>query len=97
MAKPINQIKWQELEIGNVVPEAGSARGYKTGDWRSMRPEWDKKSCIRCGVCWIFCPESCIVQDEYGYFEADYDYCKGCAICANECVTGCISMFEEEK
>jgi Pyruvate/2-oxoacid:ferredoxin oxidoreductase delta subunit len=24
------------------------------------------------------------------------DYCKGCGICAKECVTGCIKMAPEE-
>jgi 2-oxoisovalerate ferredoxin oxidoreductase delta subunit len=27
----------------------------------------------------------------------DYDYCKGCGVCANECPFKAISMVEEEK
>ncbi len=42
MAKPMDQITWQELEIGAVVMETGNARQYETGSWRSERPVVDK-------------------------------------------------------
>ena len=29
---------WQELTIGGNIYEAGNAREFKTGDWRSIRP-----------------------------------------------------------
>jgi pyruvate ferredoxin oxidoreductase delta subunit len=97
MAKPMNQITWQELEIGAAVSETGSSREYKTGTWRSLRPVVDKAQCIRCGVCWLYCPDASIVQSEEGHFEADLDYCKGCGICARECPVGCISVVGEEQ
>ena len=97
MAKPITEITWQELEIGATVSESGSAREYKTGTWRSLRPVVDKTQCIRCGVCWLYCPDASIVQSEEGHFEANLDYCKGCGICARECPVGCISMVGEEE
>jgi len=82
------------MEIGAALTEPGSARAYRTGDWRSMYPVWDKKRCIQCGVCWTVCPEAGISEEPDGYFEMN-DYCKGCGICAKECVTGCISMTPE--
>jgi len=97
MAKPMEQIKWQELETGAVVVECGSAREYETGTWRSERPVVDKDLCIKCGVCWIFCPDMSIVQAPEGHFEADLTYCKGCGICAKECPVGCITMIGEEE
>ena len=97
MTKPMDQITWQELEIGAAVSETGSSREYKTGTWRSLRPVVDKAQCIRCGVCWLYCPDASIVQSEEGHFEADLDYCKGCGICARECPVGCISMVGEEE
>jgi pyruvate ferredoxin oxidoreductase delta subunit len=97
MAKPMNEITWQELEIGAAVSETGSSREYKTGTWRSLRPVVDKAQCIRCGVCWLYCPDASIVQSEEGHFEADLDYCKGCGICARECPVGCISVVGEEQ
>jgi pyruvate ferredoxin oxidoreductase delta subunit len=46
-------------------------------------------------VCYIFCPEGCIIEKEDGFFEADLDYCKGCGICAHECWPLAIKMVEE--
>ena len=97
MAKPIDQYTWEEIPIGCVVTEAGNAHEYKTGDWKSQRPVVDKDKCIKCGVCWVFCPDAAIYRTEDGYYLANLDYCKGCGICARECWTGCIKMVEEEK
>ena len=87
---------WRELLPGCVVVEAGSAKQYNTGDWRSERPIWNHEKCIKCGICYLFCPEGCIGQNEEGYFEANLYYCKGCGICARECWTDAIKMVEEE-
>ncbi|TAL33141.1 MAG: pyruvate synthase subunit PorD [Spirochaetes bacterium] len=97
MAKKIEDISWRDLETGCIVKEAGSAREYLTGSWRSRRPIVNKAHCLKCGVCWLFCPDSAIVQLEDRYFEADLNYCKGCGICAHECPSACISMHAEEE
>ena len=97
MAKPMDKITWQELEVGATVSETGSSREYLTGTWRSIRPVVDKAQCIHCGVCWLYCPDAAIVEAEEGHFEADLDYCKGCGICARECPVGCITMVDEES
>ena len=97
MAKPMEQIKWQELEPGSVVVEVGNALEYETGTWRSEKPVVNKDQCIKCGVCWLFCPDGCIVKAPEGHFEANLVYCKGCAICAKECPVGCITMVSEEE
>ena len=87
---------WQELLPGCVDTEAGNAKQYRTGDWKSERPVLDHQKCIKCGICYLFCPEGCIGQNEDGYFEANPYYCKGCGICARECWTEAIKMVEEE-
>jgi len=87
---------WKELLPGSVITEAGNAKQYHTGDWKSERPVWDKQKCIKCGICYLFCPEGCVRQNEDGYFEANLYYCKGCGICARECWTEAINMAEEE-
>ncbi len=88
---------WKDITPGGVVTEPGSASEYKTGDWRSQKPLWDHSKCIKCGICYIFCPEGCVGQNKDGYFEANYYYCKGCGICAKECWTKAISMVDEEE
>jgi pyruvate ferredoxin oxidoreductase delta subunit len=91
------EMTWRDLEIGAIVTEPGNASRYKTGDWRSQRPTYDFKKCIKCGLCQIFCPEGCIYQNKKGHFEADLYYCKGCGICSRECPTGVITMVEEKE
>jgi len=96
MAKPMDKIKWKELEVGCVVSEPGNAAEYLTGSWRSMRPIVDCDKCIRCAQCWMYCPDMAIYQREDECYVADLDYCKGCGICANICPANCIEMVEEE-
>jgi len=62
----------------------------KTGCWRVMRPIHDVEMCIKCDVCTVFCPDACVEQGQI-----DYDYCKGCGICAEECPKGALLMVEE--
>jgi pyruvate ferredoxin oxidoreductase delta subunit len=87
---------WQEINPGCMVFIPGNASEYHTGSWRAQRPIYDNSKCIKCGMCYIFCPEGCISQDAEGYFVADLDYCKGCGICAHECWPGAITMVEED-
>jgi len=85
-----------KITLGGHIREVGSTEKYKTGAWRTFYPELDDKKCIRCGTCWIFCPEGCIYREK-GKMKINLDYCKGCGICANECPTGAIKMLLEEK
>jgi pyruvate ferredoxin oxidoreductase delta subunit len=94
MAKPMEEYKWHELNVGCVVDEPGSASQYKTGGWRTQRPTWDESKCIKCGVCWMFCPDASIFQKKDGYFDVNLDYCKGCGICMRECWPNAIKMVE---
>jgi len=84
------------MEIGCVVTNPGSAAEYRTGDWRSQRPIRDYDICIKCGVCYIFCPEGSISLNSGEDFITDLYYCKGCGICAKECRKQAIAMVEEE-
>jgi pyruvate ferredoxin oxidoreductase delta subunit len=89
--------KWHEVNPGCMVFAAGNAANYKTGSWKSQRPLWDNAKCIKCGICYIYCPEGCIQEVKDGFFDANLDYCKGCGICAHECWPGAIVMREEEE
>ncbi len=85
---------WTELEPG-IVTKPGSSRVNLTGDWRSSLPVIKKERCIKCGLCWAFCPDIAQIQDPEGYYSIDLDYCKGCGICARECPAGAIHMEKE--
>ena len=66
---------------------------FKTNDdWRFERPVWDTQKCVRCGICYLSCPDGAIFQNEDGFYEVDLTYCKGCGLCIQQCVTGCISL-----
>lgn len=74
----------------------------KTGDWRAVRPVIDHSKCTparnqrpSCFICWLYCPEGVVKRSIP--VEIDYDYCKGCGVCAEECPTKAIDMVEEEK
>lgn len=92
----MNELTWEEFKKNrSAVLVPGSASETETGTWRTERPVIDQNKCIKCGVCYIFCPEGCIKLNEQGEFEIDLYYCKGCGICARECWTGAITMEEE--
>ncbi len=93
MAKKIEAIaSWKDLPLGCVIAQPGNAREFLTGDWRTQHPVLDKDKCIRCGRCWIYCPEAAYSENEEGFFVCDLNYCKGCGICAQECPVGAITM-----
>ncbi len=58
--------------------------------------------CFHCGVCnecdncYVFCPDVAILPkpDAFGY-TLNYDFCKGCGICAVECPRASMTMVEE--
>ena len=83
---------WDELHFGSsndvgVLPTVNSG-------FRTFMPEFDTNACIKCMLCWVYCPEGCI--DKTGeVLEVDFDYCKGCGICAHECPKKCIKMVKE--
>jgi pyruvate ferredoxin oxidoreductase delta subunit len=91
---PANPV-WQDMSFGNILAYAGGSKDYRTGDWRTDRPVTDKDKCIKCGMCWLMCPDSAITQNEDGTFEANLFYCKGCGICVNVCPKDAITMVEE--
>lgn len=78
-----------------AVPGEGSL-GI-TGDWRTFRPVINKDSCNKCYLCWAYCPEGCIDINDDEFTEIDYQYCKGCGICAHECPKKAIELVREDK
>jgi len=88
------KLGWKSLPIGGLLLEPGSSVKYKTGDWRASRPVVDPNKCTNCLVCWIYCPDMAIMRGEK-VVEINYDFCKGCGICAAECPVKAIIMEEE--
>lgn len=88
---------WKEIDMASLITKSGSAKEFKTGDWRSQRPVWLEDKCKQCLFCWVFCPDSSIIVKDGKMTGIDYDHCKGCGICVNECPFGALEMEEEKK
>jgi formate dehydrogenase beta subunit len=57
-------------------------------------------SCFACDNCWTLCPDSAVLKTteqatDGSHYVFDYDYCKGCGLCAHECPCGYIAMEDE--
>jgi 2-oxoacid:acceptor oxidoreductase delta subunit (pyruvate/2-ketoisovalerate family) len=88
--------KWEQVEIGCDIDRPGSSAEFFTGNWRTTgKPVIDREKCIKCGLCWIFCPDMAYRVNDEGYYDWDGRYCKGCGICVEECPKGSIEMREE--
>ncbi|MBI1206201.1 MAG: FAD-dependent oxidoreductase [Azospirillum sp.] len=55
-------------------------------------------NCFECDNCFGVCPDNAVIKLGPGKrFDFNYDFCKGCGICAAECPCGAIDMVPEEK
>ncbi len=54
-------------------------------------------NCFGCDNCFGVCPDNAVRKgDDAGSYRFDYDYCKGCGLCVQECPCGAIDMVAEE-
>ncbi|HXR23877.1 MAG TPA: 4Fe-4S binding protein, partial [Candidatus Binataceae bacterium] len=56
--------------------------------------------CMACDNCWTLCPDNSVLKAQSSsngpwHYLFDYDHCKGCGICAQECPVGFIAMVAE--
>jgi 2-oxoacid:acceptor oxidoreductase delta subunit (pyruvate/2-ketoisovalerate family) len=53
-------------------------------------------NCFECDTCYGVCPDNAVIKLGPGKrFVFNYDYCKGCGICVQECPCGAIEMIKE--
>lgn len=54
-------------------------------------------NCFECDNCFGVCPDNAVVKLGPGNrFHINYDFCKGCGLCAAECPCGAIDMIPED-
>ena len=83
--------------FGPLTVNPAKSKGSKTGRWRTLlRPHYLHKNCIACRMCSMICPEGCVQGKEKNAFSVDYDFCKGCGVCADICPKKDIEMVPEE-
>jgi len=91
-------VKYKEPERAEDYPVGATFRAghlvQANAGWRTFRPVIDEDKCIKCLRCFLVCPDGAI--DKSGEnLEIDYNFCKGCGICAHECKVGAIRMVKE--
>lgn len=77
-----------EQSLSGAVVKAEALRCFSCGN------------CLACDNCWTLCPDMAVlktqeVASDGSHYVFDYDYCKGCGLCAHECPSGYIAMQEE--
>jgi pyruvate ferredoxin oxidoreductase delta subunit len=90
----IKEWDWKKHPEGAVIKDSGSSRKFPTGGWRTFRPVRDEEKCSQCLICYVFCPDSSIQAKGDKITGVDYDFCKGCGICAEECPRKAIQMVD---
>lgn len=82
--KPRQDLKGDDVETLTETACAEARRCFQCG------------RCNACNTCWFLCPDAVILQKN-GEIEFDYEYCKGCGVCAEECPRGALGMDEESR
>jgi 2-oxoacid:acceptor oxidoreductase delta subunit (pyruvate/2-ketoisovalerate family) len=55
-------------------------------------------NCFECDNCYGVCPDNAVIKLGPGKrYEINYEYCKGCGLCAAECPSGAIKMEAEKS
>ncbi len=72
-----------------------NSKANRTGFWKTFKPVLDAEKCIKCGICWKFCPDVAVIMKPGELPSFDLEHCKGCGICANECPKKAITMVME--
>lgn len=89
------------LDSRPVIEEPGNSVVLKTGAWRSQEPVFIEEYCSNCLLCWLYCPDMSVIVQDGEMVGFNLDYCKGCGICALECVgkkgDKAIEMRKEEN
>lgn len=98
--KPTRDLKYRPPASFEEMPfGAGYPSGHlvtTNAGYRTFAPQFDHEKCVRCLLCFVYCPEGAICKDGEE-LTVDMDYCKGCGICAHECPRKCIEMVRETK
>ena len=71
---------------------------FKKYTTRSFRPVVNFKTCTKCTLCWLNCPDASFDVTPDGTYDANLEGCCGCGICEAVCpVKDCITMVSESE
>lgn len=97
-ASEINEnITYQDISMGGIITEGGTAKLTNTGDWRTMIPTFLADKCTHCMICVPWCPDSSIPVKDGKRLDFDFMHCKGCGVCYKVCPFHAIEFSKEDK
>ena len=71
---------------------------FKKYSTRTFRPVINFKTCTKCTLCWLNCPDGSFDVTPDGTYNANLESCCGCGICEAVCpVEDCITMVNESQ
>ena len=92
-------VGYEDLNVNYFEPESQHELGGAELEALNKDAVNEAQRCFHCGacnlckVCFSFCPDAVI---KVGLeIDINYDYCKGCGICVNECPRSALEMIVE--
>jgi pyruvate ferredoxin oxidoreductase delta subunit len=83
-------------QVGGFRPARNEL--FKKFSTRTFRPVVNFKTCTKCTLCWLNCPDGSFDVTPDGTYNADLESCCGCGICEAVCpVEDCITMVSESQ
>jgi len=83
-------------EVGGFRPVRNEL--FKKYTTRSFRPVVNFKTCTKCTLCWLNCPDASFDVTPDGTYDANLEGCCGCGVCEAVCpVKDCITMVPESE
>ncbi|HDD56776.1 MAG TPA: ferredoxin, partial [Nitrososphaeria archaeon] len=58
------EFTYKTLPMSAMILSPPTSPEYKTGTWRVKKPVIDQSKCIRCLLCWVYCPDMAIMRLE---------------------------------
>lgn len=99
-------VGYRTAPLGGILPTPGNTVAKNMGISRQgYLPVLHPELCANCGVCDLVCPDYCLVFEPTGQMVngypgtrlagIDYQFCKGCMHCVQECPTGAVTRERE--
>ncbi|MBW2978759.1 4Fe-4S binding protein [Candidatus Woesearchaeota archaeon] len=97
LSKLIKETDIKNLKKKGIPYAVEKQKLIERSGWRTFKPVIDYKKCIKCGMCWLHCPDSAYTINKKGYPVCDGKVCKGCLLCVDICPVNAISIEKEKR
>jgi 2-oxoacid:acceptor oxidoreductase delta subunit (pyruvate/2-ketoisovalerate family) len=95
-------VRYRELNLSDTRSSQRITPTRSDGIYSVRQAKRSAARCFNCGICtfcnkcYDYCPDVAISMDRKRNMRTiDYDYCKGCGICARECPRGAIEWVKQ--